>query len=187
MCKHGRLITRSRADLENLGIRTDFHKFCHYGHDVRLGDRLSVTDRKRCVVIGVSPNVSGYEDVPGHSSHRVQDRWPGDGCCEKAWFLNLGANHAVARHQAGRRRILSREAASPVMSCGACSTCPREGLSGVTASPLPLANIQQMRGMTIASPRSIFQRSFSAAPVGNNGNNRNAAWENTYSVWELAD
>ena len=70
--QHRCLIPRARAHLKDRLRAYQFQELGHQSDDVRLRDRLSLTDREWAVRIGKVPRLRRDEQVPGHCHHRLE-------------------------------------------------------------------------------------------------------------------
>ena len=111
LCKHRRLITRARADVEDAVVRREPEELTDGGDDEGLRDRLPVSDWKGSVLVGEVPHVLGDESLPRHSFHRGEHAF-----VERAATTELLLDHVCPRlgrvgfgaQRVARRRHLAR-------------------------------------------------------------------------------
>src|SRR5690606_31741099 len=71
--QYRRTVTRPGADLEHAVAGLDLRRLGHAGHDVRLGNRLPLGDRKRAVLIGEFPEARIDEILAADVAHRFEN------------------------------------------------------------------------------------------------------------------
>ena len=102
----GRLISRSRADLQDPVIAGGLQCLGHFRHDIGLGDGLLLTDGKGEIAVGLVHQGLADKQVPGHRAHGAQHKGIGDAAPRDLVFHHLFApayisyffvfhNHAV--------------------------------------------------------------------------------------------
>jgi len=89
--EHGRLVTRSGADLEHATLRGEAGELGHERHDVRLGNRLPLPDGERTIIIGEAAGRLRDELMPRRFAHSLQHRGRA-----YAARLDLFADHLLA-------------------------------------------------------------------------------------------
>ena len=86
--QYGRLIAGTRADLQHPHLLPGLDELGHQCHDIRLRDRLPLTNRQRIISIRQITQIRGHEPMPGHLAHRAQD-----GLAANSPFPKLPLNH----------------------------------------------------------------------------------------------
>ena len=76
--KDGRLVAGARSDFERSFLPLQLEALRHQGHDIRLGDRLPLPDRKGIILIGRAADGRRDEQMPGHGRHGLEDPPVGD-------------------------------------------------------------------------------------------------------------
>ena len=98
--ENGRLVARTRADLEHAVFRGEVEQLGHIGDNVRLRDGLAIADGQRTVLIRRVPQLRGHKLMARHFAHCLQHTLVAD-----AARRQLLIDHAVAgRAEIGNMR-----------------------------------------------------------------------------------